>query len=151
MVFFHQNWKYLFVVKPQKGFLRQWKHVRQEKGWCFLLYSIISVATIRVNREPNMAILKWIYPLFTIVVWFSAQLPPLWRIWTSPEPNFIELLSTQICLAWSFSLDKNRITNQISIFCILLVILVFSCHLLILKITWKFGWNPVFIKEEISC
>ena len=38
-----------------------------------------------------------------------------------PGPNFIELLSTKICLAWNFFLDKNRITNQISICCILLV------------------------------
>ena len=37
-----------------------------------------------------------------------------------PEPNFIELLSSQICLAWNFFLDKNRI-NRISICCILLV------------------------------
>ena len=33
----------------------------------------------------------------------------------------MELLSTKICLAWNFFLDKNRITNQISIGCILLV------------------------------
>ena len=31
-----------------------------------------------------------------------------------PGQNFIELLSTKICLAWNFFLDKNRITNQIS-------------------------------------
>ena len=36
-------------------------------------------------------------------------------------PNFIELLSTRICLSWNFFLDKNKITNQISIFCILFV------------------------------
>ena len=37
-------------------------------------------------------------------------------------PNFIELLSTTICLAWNFCLDmKNRITNKISICCVLLV------------------------------
>ena len=36
-------------------------------------------------------------------------------------PNFIELLSTKICLAWNFFLGKNRVTNQISICCILLV------------------------------
>ena len=36
-------------------------------------------------------------------------------------PNFIELLSTKICLAWHFFLDKNRITNQISICYTLLV------------------------------
>ena len=29
-----------------------------------------------------------------------------------PGPNFIELLSTKICLAWNFCLDKNRATNQ---------------------------------------
>ena len=32
----------------------------------------------------------------------------------------IELLSTTICLAQNFYLDKNRITNQISVCCILL-------------------------------
>ena len=36
-----------------------------------------------------------------------------------PGPNFIELLSTKICLAWNFFLDKNRITNTISIWWIL--------------------------------
>ena len=35
-------------------------------------------------------------------------------------PNFIELLSTKVCLAWHFFLDKNRITNQFSVCCILL-------------------------------
>ena len=38
-----------------------------------------------------------------------------------PGPNFKELLSTKICLAWNFFLDKNRITNKISICCIFLV------------------------------
>ena len=49
-----------------------------------------------------------------------------------PEPNFIELLSTKICLSWNFFLiDKNRITNQIFICCILLdsgVQLLFAYH-----------------------
>ena len=31
-----------------------------------------------------------------------------------PGPNFIELLSITICLAWNVFLDKNRITSQIS-------------------------------------
>ena len=35
-------------------------------------------------------------------------------------PNFIELLRTKICLAWNFFLGKNKITNKISICCILL-------------------------------
>ena len=39
---------------------------------------------------------------------------------STPGPNFIELLSTSICLAWNFFLDKNRITSQITICCILL-------------------------------
>ena len=29
-----------------------------------------------------------------------------------PGPNFIELLSTKVCLAWNFFLCKNRITNR---------------------------------------
>ena len=32
----------------------------------------------------------------------------------------MELLSKNICLAWTLFLDENRITNQISICCILL-------------------------------
>ena len=36
-------------------------------------------------------------------------------------PNFIELLSRRICLAWNFFLGKNRFTNQIYICCILLI------------------------------
>ena len=53
--------------------------------------------------------------------------------------NFIELLSTQICLAWNFFLDKNRIPTEFPYvaYCLLLV---FNCWLLFLKITWKFGW-----------
>ena len=65
--------------------------------------------------------------------------------------SFIELLSSQICLAWHFFLDKNVVNNQIS--------------------TWFSGFgkqqlntsikqyvtngnlvgNPFFIKDEISC
>ena len=41
--------------------------------------------------------------------------------WCLPGPNFKELLSTKTCLAWYFFLSKNRITNQMSICCILLV------------------------------
>ena len=37
----------------------------------------------------------------------------------SPGPDFIELLSTKTCLAWHFFLDKNRITNNISIWWLL--------------------------------
>ena len=37
------------------------------------------------------------------------------------KPNYIELLSTKMCLAWNFFLDKNKITNQIFMCCILLV------------------------------
>ena len=37
-------------------------------------------------------------------------------------------------------LIKNRNTNEISICCTLLVYWLFGCCLLILKITWKFGW-----------
>ena len=36
-------------------------------------------------------------------------------------PIFMELLSTNNFLAWNFFLHKNRITNQISVYCILLV------------------------------
>ena len=61
-------------------------------------------------------------------------------------PDFIELLSTRICLAWNFFLGKNRFTNQISICFILLVtgiqLLIAHGNLL---------GNPVFTKEEISC
>ena len=38
-----------------------------------------------------------------------------------PGPNFRELLSTKICLAWNFFLHKNRITKQISNCCKLLI------------------------------
>ena len=66
-------------------------------------------------------------------------------------PNFIELLSTKICLAWNFALDKNRKANQISMW--------FSRQA-------NNSWIPVrkqhatngnlvgnsfLIKEEISC
>ena len=57
--------------------------------------------------------------LVTIMLWL------FWVITNSVQclsrPNLIELLSTKICLAWNYFLDKNRITNQTSIWCILLV------------------------------
>ena len=53
--------------------------------------------------------------------YFWPGLPPWGHTLREPGSNFIELLSAQICLAWSFFLDKNRITNQISICCRLLV------------------------------
>ena len=43
------------------------------------------------------------------------------RVQSYPGTNFIELLSSTICLASNFSLDKNRMTYQTSICCILLV------------------------------
>ena len=64
----------------------------------------------------------------------SNRGPQRWKAWSPliyigklyccfPKtwPNFIELLSTKICSALNFFLDKNRITNQIPICCILLV------------------------------
>ena len=62
----------------------------------------------------------------------ETHAPNVWRrygprtaigiISTGPTgPNFIELLSTTICLAWNSFLDKNRISNQISSCWILLV------------------------------
>ena len=65
-----------------------------------------------------------------------------------PGPNFIELLSTQMCLAWNFFL---RVTNQISTYCILLV----TGYSAVVCLSWKSRGNLlgnlVFIKEEISC
>ena len=64
-----------------------------------------------------------------------------------PWPNFIKLLSTKMCLAWNFFLDKYRITNQFSICCILLVTVIFSCCS-----SWKSHGNlvsnPVVIKQK---
>ena len=67
-----------------------------------------------------------------------------------PGPNFIELLSTQICLAWNFFLDKNRITKQSHV--------IFRISKQQLNISNKkyatngiFVCNPVFIKEDIAC
>ena len=45
----------------------------------------------------------------------------LGQFYVKSGPTFIELLSNKICLARSFFLDKKRITNQMFIFCILLV------------------------------
>ena len=69
----------------------------------------------------------------------------------SPWLNFIELLSTTICLAWNFFLDKNRITNKTSICCILLV----TGIQLMFAESWKssgiFVGNPVFMEAVMSC
>ena len=64
-----------------------------------------------------------------------------------PGPNFIEMLSTTICLAWNFFLDKNWITNQFP-FVAYCLWLIFSCSLLILKITWTFGWKFCFYQGK---
>ena len=61
--------------------------------------------------------------------------------------NFIELLSTTICFAWNFFHDKNRITSQISICCMLFLTgiqLLFACP----KFTWKFGWHSCSFQER---
>ena len=60
-----------------------------------------------------------------------------------PGPNFIELLrlSTKICLARHFFLDKNRITNQILMFCIMFVTGI--------QQLFAYPENPVFIKGEM--
>ena len=67
---------------------------------------------------------RW-YPVVVSIILlyivFSYFLCPSSSMNLGPGLNFIELLSTTICLAWNFFLDKNRITNQISICCILLV------------------------------
>ena len=70
-----------------------------------------------------------------------------WQAWLEClGPNFIELLSTQICLAWNFSLDKNRITNQISIGCILLDTGIIES---VLTLCWYSA--VVCWKSKISC
>ena len=50
---------------------------------------------------------------------YSLNLNNNQTVWWS-RSNFIELLSTKICLAWNFFLDKNRTINKIYICCILL-------------------------------
>ena len=66
-------------------------------------------------------------------------------------PIFIELLRTQICLARNFFLDKNRITNQISICCILLVTGIQLWFAYPENHVKNLVDSPAFIKEEISC
>ena len=54
----------------------------------------------------------------------ASELTVSWRQVVGPNIRaqfYIELLSTTVCLAWHFFLDKNRITNQIFFCCILLV------------------------------
>ena len=76
-----------------------------------------------------------------------------WVMWNDngwPGPNFIELLSTQICLAWSFFLDKNRITTQIANCCTLLVTGIQTVVCLSWISRGSLAGNPVFIKVKIS-
>ena len=73
-------------------------------------------------------------------MWFTHK-ATIWFIdLLKTGPNLIELLSTTICLAWSFFLDNNRITNQISICCILLVTWYSAVVCLSWNSRWKFGW-----------
>ena len=77
--------------------------------------------------------------------------PILRRSVYKPGPNFIELLSTKICLALNFFLGKNRNTNRISI---LLHFLVTGIQLLYAYLENHVEmWlrNPVLIKANIWC
>ena len=75
------------------------------------------------------------------------------NLFSGPWADFIELLSTTICLAWNFFLDKNRITNQISICCILLdtgIQLLFAYpenHLEILLVIMFLLWKKFHAKQ----
>ena len=79
-----------------------------------------------------------------------------WEVISSPYhnhqptsgPNFIELLSMKICLAWNFfPVIKTELPFKFPFvaYCLLLVI---SCWLLILKVTWKFGWLSCFYQGK---
>ena len=85
-----------------------------------------------------------------MVIWHCIIMALCWE----PGPNFIEVLSTKICLTWNFFLDKNRITNQISIWCILPVTgiqLLFAYPENRMEIWFEilFLWRPKFHAKQI--
>ena len=61
-------------------------------------------------------------------------------VFSRPGPDFIELQSTKSYLAWNFFVNKNRITNEISICCILLVIVIQLLFAYPENHIIKFGW-----------
>ena len=107
------------------------------------------------SDDPLMVIANYYFGQWPVFNTWQVQ-PKYALVMTTkkrtPGPNFIELLSDEICSVWNVCLDENRITNQIS--------------------TWFSGFiskqqlntqqqaiqqmeilvgNPVFIREEISC
>ena len=111
-------------------------HLHSDEYWCVLLWLHYSFLTY-IFKESLLNLC--LDSVFDRVLWAHILLYPLAEVKESKGPNFIELLSTKNCLAWNFFLDKIRITNQISICCILLVTgiqLLFAYP----EITGKFGW-----------
>ena len=86
---------------------------------------VISAFYHHIDRYYLWPALKYFAPSPTVVFQKDTSLirPPWKRKNNSSHtgPNFIELLSTKICLAWNLFLDKSRITNKVSICCIFLV------------------------------
>ena len=122
---------------------------KDNKPWhLIIIISFYKHCTIETNNAFHK--LQSLCALSTLFK-YSVILLTLWHWIIKSGPNFIELLSTKICLAWNFFLDKNRIANQISICCMLLS----HWYTAAVCLPWKSSGNsvgiPVFIKGEVSC
>ena len=71
--------------------------------WSHFLSHLVSGINRTVIIKKAVSLYCRDTPLFTVVVWFSAQLPPLWRMWTSPGQWLLRLTTCffSICVSLS--------------------------------------------------
>ena len=132
------GWKMLYIWVPKK--LRHWKvRIRRRISPRIVKYWPVCFVFERA-RELRHFLLDKGHPMYI------SRACLQW-----PGPNFIEMLSTKICLAWNFFLDKNRITNQISMWFFRICKQQLSTSKTQYARNGNLVGNPVLIKEEISC
>ena len=114
-------WFLIFICRLCRGLQRCWGNER---------FGVDDASSWRRTRT-------------SLTNWSSTTQATRLRGW----PNFIELLSTNICWAWHFFLDKKQ-DYQPNFHLLLCLLLVFSCCLLFVQIKWKFGCNPVLSRQK---
>ena len=103
-------------LKPANNFQTLW-YIASEKYF----FSILDAGAPRVELGLSNFNIKTGVVQNAENVWIAYVCFMLLFHNSRPTPNSIELLSTKICLAWHFFLDKNRVTIPIFICWILLV------------------------------
>ena len=87
--------------KRQVTRLASWSH-------CHVFLNLAQREKFTYNNKTQLLI---VYPLLLLCAFCLSHSLSCNSTWLLPGPNFIEPLSTKICLAWNFFHDKNKITN----------------------------------------